>query len=173
MLIGRWEGQSHLSPSMQWSPPRALVSITLLKKLKLKIWPLAGRVLAVCISQLWWELVFGTKHARVGRHCLCCNPQIERALWVSSVSRLFPLILLLGAHSDKSSLSVLGFGAVLVAVVFHRKESANWRHMSVHGHFHRTWMLRWILHHLDGHLHPSKNQKCISMSMVQRTCQHI
>lgn len=29
--IGRRKGQSHLSPSMQWSPPRAQVSIALLK----------------------------------------------------------------------------------------------------------------------------------------------
>lgn len=45
---------------------------------------------------------------------------------VSSVSGLFLSILLLGAHSEKPSLSVLSFGgAVLPAVVFHRKESVN------------------------------------------------
>lgn len=44
---------------------------------------------------------------------------------VSSVSGLFLSILLLGAHSEKPSLSVLSFGAVLPAVVFHRKESLN------------------------------------------------
>lgn len=158
---------------MQCSPPRALVCIALFKKWKLKFWPLGGKVLAVCISQLGWEPVFGTKLARVGRHCLCCNQQLERAMWVSSVSGQFPTILLLGAHSEKPSLSVLGFGAVLPAGVFHRKESENlkifetWM-VSIHGHFHRPWVLRWILHHLDvmNHLHSCKNQKFISMSLL-------
>lgn len=147
--IGRWKGQPCFYPSMQRSPPRALVSITLLKN---EIWsflPLGGKVLAVCISQLGWEPVFGTKHAWVGRHCLGCNQQIERAMWISSVSGLFPSILLLGAHSEKPSLSVLGFGEVLPAVVFQKRISKFediWVSMDTSiepgcwGKFYITWM---------------------------------
>lgn len=119
---------------------------SLKKKWKLKFWPLGGKVLAVCISQLWWEPVFGAKHARVGRRCLCCTQQLERPMGVSLVSGLFPWILLLGDHSGKPSLSVLGFGAVLPAVVFHRKESANWKIFDTstepgcQGEFYFTWM---------------------------------
>lgn len=51
--------------------------------------------------------------------------QLERAVWVSLVSGHFLSILLPGAYSGKPSLSVLGFGAILPAVVLHRKESAD------------------------------------------------
>lgn len=46
-------------------------------------------------------------------------------MWVSLVSGQFLSILLPEAYSEKPSLSVLAFGAVLPAVVLHRKESAD------------------------------------------------
>lgn len=93
--IDNWKAQSCLS-LLILSPPRYLVSRISFKKRKAEILtsgtPLSRKVLAVCLSQLEWEPAFGVNCAGVGRTCLCCNQQLEKSGWVSSVSGLFPLI---------------------------------------------------------------------------------
>lgn len=119
--MGNCKGQSCLSVGAAVSSQSSCVQHSLQKRKAEVLTPglqLGGKVLVVCLSQLRWEPVFGVKCARevcenVGRNHLCYNQQLEKAVWVSSVSGLFPLILLLGAHSDKPSFSVLDFRAVV------------------------------------------------------------
>lgn len=134
--IDRQKGQTHLSPSIQWSPPTALVSLTLLKKMKTEV-----------LAIRWEGLVHQVAGMGACFWCKACMSWETLSLLQPAAREGYvgffslwtlPINSFIGSPFWKT----LSFCPELWSSPSTEKNQQIWRHLNVHGHFHRTWMPR-------------------------------